>query len=64
MITFRVYDDYNSIALQPVDTDDLEGWEFSKKFRDKSSGDIKKTNGLCRTLKSSKLLDDPLTLRL
>ena len=37
MITVRVYDDYNSIALQAVDTDDLEGWEFSKKFREKSS---------------------------
>ena len=42
MITVRVYDDYNSIALQAVDTNELEGWEFSKKFRDKSSGDMKK----------------------
>ena len=39
MITVRVYDHYNSIALQAVDTDDLEGCEFSKKFRAKSSGD-------------------------
>ena len=38
MITVRVYDVYNSIALQAVDTDDLEGCEFSKKFRDKSIG--------------------------
>ena len=45
MITVRVYDDYNSIALQAVDTDDLEGWEFSKKFREKSSGDMKKLMG-------------------
>ena len=45
MITVRVYDDYNSIALQPVDTDDLEGCEFSKKFRAKSSGDMKKLMG-------------------
>ena len=42
MITVRVYDDYNSIALQAVDIDDLEGWEFSKKFRAKSIGDMKK----------------------
>ena len=41
MITVRVYDDYNSIALQAIDIDDLEGWEFSKKFRAKSSGDMK-----------------------
>ena len=45
MITVRVYDDYNSIALQAVDTDDLEGSEFSKKFTDKGSGDMKKILG-------------------
>ena len=45
MITVRVYDDYNSIALQAVDTDDLEGCEFSKKFRGKSSGDMEKLMG-------------------
>ena len=45
MITVRVYDDYNSIALQAVNTDDLEGCEFSKKFRAKSSGDMKKIMG-------------------
>ena len=47
MITVRVYDDYNSIAaLQAaVETDDLEGWEFSKKYRSKSSGDMKKLTG-------------------
>ena len=45
MITIRVYDDCNSIALQAVDTNDLEGWEFSKKFREKSSGDMKKLMG-------------------
>ena len=28
MITIRVYDHYNSIALQAVETDDLEGCEF------------------------------------
>ena len=41
MITVRVYDDYNSIALQAVDTDDPEVCEFSKKFRAKSIGDMK-----------------------
>ena len=45
MITVRVYDNYNSIALQAVDTNDLEGFEFSKKFGAKSSGDIKKLMG-------------------
>ena len=45
MITVRVYDDYNSIALHAVDIDDLEGREFSKKFRAKSSGDMKKLMG-------------------
>ena len=38
-------DDYNSIALQAVDIDDIEDWEFSKKFRAKSSGDMKKLMG-------------------
>ena len=45
MITVRVYDDHNSIALQAVDTGDLEGCEFSKKFRAKSIGDMKKLVG-------------------
>ena len=45
MITVRVYHDCNSIALQAVDTDDLEDCEFSKKFRAKSSGDMKKLMG-------------------
>ena len=44
MIKVRVYADYNSIALQAVDTDDLEGCDFSKKFRTKSSGDMEKLN--------------------
>ena len=42
MITGRVYDDYDSIALQVVNADDFEGDEFSKKFRAKSTGDMKK----------------------
>ena len=45
MITVRVYDDYNSIALQAVDTDDLEVCKFSKKFKDKSNGNMKKLMG-------------------
>ena len=45
MITVRVCDDYNSIALQAVNTDDLEVCEFSKKFRAKSSGDMEKLMG-------------------
>ena len=45
MITVRVNDDQNLIALQSVDTDDFEGCEFSKKFREKSSGDMKKLMG-------------------
>ena len=42
MITVRVYDDYNFITLQDLDTDDLEGFEFSTKFRDKTIGDMEK----------------------
>ena len=45
MITVRVYDDYNSIVFESVDIDDLEDWEFSKKFKAKSSGDMKKLMG-------------------
>ena len=45
MITVRVYDDQNLIALQTLNTEDLEGCEFSKKFRAKSSGDMEKLMG-------------------
>ena len=45
MITVRVFDDYNSIALQAVDIGDLEVCEFSKTFRAKCSGDMKKLMG-------------------
>ena len=45
MITVRVYDDYNLIALQVLNKEDLEGCEFSKKFRAKSSGDMEKIMG-------------------
>ena len=63
MITVRVYDDYNSIALQAVDTNDLEGCEFSKKCKTKSSGNMKKLMVVSDT-KSSKLLENPVTLPL
>ena len=42
MLTVRVYDDYNLIALQALDTDDLEGCEFSSKFRAETIGDMEK----------------------
>ena len=42
MFTVRVYDDYNLIALQALDTDVLEGCEFSSKFRAETIGDMKK----------------------
>ena len=42
MITIRVYDDYNFIALEDLDTNDLEGFEFSTKFRAKTTGDLEK----------------------
>ena len=45
MIMVRVYDDQNLIALQAVDTDDLELCEFLKKSRAKSSGDMEKLMG-------------------
>ena len=48
MITARVYDDQNLIALQVMNTEDLEGCEFSKKFRAKSSGDMEKPMGCMR----------------
>ena len=45
MITVRVYDDQNLIALQAFNTEDLEGCECSKEFRAKSSGDMEKLMG-------------------
>ena len=42
MLTVRVYGNYNLMALQDLDTDDIEGCEFSKKFRAETSGYIKK----------------------
>ena len=48
MIMVRVYDHYNFIALQSVNTDETQMTpkiEFSKKFRSKSSGDMEKLIG-------------------
>ena len=45
MIVVGLYDDQNFIALQALNTEDLEGCEFSKKFRAKSSGDMEKLMG-------------------
>ena len=41
MITLRVYDDYNFIALQDLDTDDLESFDFPK-VRFKTIGNMEK----------------------
>ena len=51
--------------LFKVDADDIEGCEFSEKFRAETSGhNYGDTNGMCRTLKSFKLLENPATLPL
>ena len=42
MLTVRVYDNYNLIALQGLDTDDIEGCEFAKEVRAETSGDMEK----------------------
>ena len=42
MLTVRVYDNYNLVALQDLHTDDIESCEFSKKFRAETSGDMAK----------------------
>ena len=42
MRTVRVYDNYNLMDLQALDTDDIESCEFSKKFRAETSGDMEK----------------------
>ena len=64
MVTVRVYDNYNLIALSFLDADDFETCEFSWKFRAETSGDMEKTNGICRILKSFKLFENPATLPL
>ena len=53
------------MVLQDLDIDGIEGFEFSKKFRAETSGDnYGKTNGMCRTLKSFKLLENLATMTL
>ena len=42
MLTVRVYDNYILTALQALDTNVLEGCEFSSKFRAETIGDMKK----------------------
>ena len=50
------------MALQGLETDDIEGCEFSKKFGAETSGKYGKSNGMCRTQKSFKLLENPVIL--
>ena len=42
MLTLRVYDDYNRIAIQDLGTYDFEGCELSTKSRAKTMFDIEK----------------------
>ena len=42
MLTVRVYDNFNLIALSGLDANYFEGYEFSWKFRAKTSGDMEK----------------------
>ena len=42
MFTVRVFHDYNLIALQDLDTDDLEDCEFSSRYRAETIGDMEK----------------------
>ena len=45
MLTVRVYDNYNLIALSCLDADDFEGCEFSWKFRAETIKDEEKLVG-------------------
>ena len=42
MLTVRVYEDYNFIPLQDLNTDDFENCEFSTKSRAETIGDMEK----------------------
>ena len=42
MLTVRVYDNYNLIALQGLDTDDFENCKFAKKFTSKTNENMEK----------------------
>ena len=54
----RVHDNHILIALQDLNVDCFEKCELSTKFRSKTRGDMKKNNGMCRTLKLPKLLEN------
>ena len=43
--SFKLKNEKNLIALQTLNTKDLEGFKFSKKFRAKSNGDMEKLMG-------------------
>ena len=42
MIMVRVFDDYNLIALQDLDTDDFENCKFAKKFTSETNENMEK----------------------
>ena len=42
MLTVRVYDNYNLIALQGLDTDDFENCKFAKKFTSETNENMEK----------------------
>ena len=46
MLTVRVYDNYNLIALQGLDADDFEGCDFSSKVRAEIIRDMEITRQL------------------
>ena len=52
MLTVSVYDDYNLIALQGLDTNDFESCESSTKFRTESIGDMEKLMAMCTEIDS------------
>ena len=62
MLTVRVYDNYNLIALQGLDTCVFKGCEFSKKFRAETSGNMEKAMACVGHWKSFKLLKNPASL--
>ena len=45
MLTVRIYDNYNLIAVQGLDTDNFEDCKFSWKFRAETIGDMEKLVG-------------------
>ena len=55
---------YILIPLQVLNVDDFEESKLSTKFREETRGDVKKNNGMCRTLKLPKLLENVALLPL